>query len=264
MHPFLKWAGGKSWLFRDGRFKMPSFSGTYREPFLGGGAAFFAQQPPVSLLSDSNSSLIELYQAVQNTPKELEEALVLHSNNHSNEYYYETRAKEFTTSIERSAQFLYLNRMCFNGLYRVNNSGKFNVPIGSKNKVILDNDNFVGWSARLKNVVLEVMDFETAIQKAAKNDLIFADPPYTVRHNLNGFIKYNQKIFLWEDQIRLRDCLKEAVNRGADFVLTNANHESIRDLYSEFSNIIEIERRSSIASDNKFRGNYSELIIMSQ
>ncbi len=264
MHPFLKWAGGKGWLFRNDKFRMPSFSGVYREPFLGGGAAFFAQNPQSAILSDSNASLIELYRAMQKTPNELEEKLKFHSAHHSYEYYYQLRNRYFDNEIERAAQFLYLNRMCFNGLYRVNNRGKFNVPIGSKKKVLLDNDNFLGWSIRLKNVQLEVMDFELAIKNASENDLIFADPPYTVRHNFNGFIKYNQKIFLWEDQIRLRDCLKNAVERGASFVLTNANHDSILELYSEFTDIVQIERRSSIASNNKFRGTYSEVIITSK
>jgi DNA adenine methylase len=263
MHPFLKWAGGKSWLFREGIFTMPDFQGDYREPFLGGGAAFFAQHPKSAFLSDANASLIELYRVVQSSPIELFNQLKLHSSNHSMEYYYKVRSNRFDTEIERAAQFLYLNRMCFNGLYRVNNQGKFNVPIGSNKKVLLENDNFEAWSERLRNVELEVLDFEKAIDKARKNDLIFADPPYTVRHNLNGFVKYNQKIFLWDDQVRLRDSLRRAKLRGAKFVLTNANHHSIRELYTDFTTITEIERRSSIASNNKFRGLYSEVIITS-
>lgn len=264
MHPFLKWAGGKSWLFRDKRFEMPSFDGTYREPFLGGGAAFFAQHLENAVLSDANAGLIELYRVVQSYPETLSDLLKCHSSKHSVEYYYETRSKIFEIDVERAAQFLYLNRMCFNGLYRVNNNGKFNVPIGSNNKVLLENDDFSAWSMRLKGIILEVYDFEIAIDQANENDLIFADPPYTVRHNLNGFIKYNQKIFLWEDQVRLRDSLRRACARGVKFVLTNANHISIHDLYGDFANITEIERRSSIAGNKNFRGTYSEVIITSK
>lgn len=264
MHPFLKWAGGKSWLFRDKAFEMPSFDGTYREPFLGGGAAFFAQNLENAVLSDANAGLIELYRVVQSRPDALSETLKYHSSKHTEAYYYETRAKSFETEIERAAQFLYLNRMCFNGLYRVNNNGKFNVPIGSNKKVLLENDDFSVWSNKLKNVILEVSDFEIAIDQANENDIIFADPPYTVRHNLNGFIKYNQKIFLWEDQVRLCDSLKRACARGVKFVLTNANHTSIHDLYSGFANIAEIERRSSIAGNKNFRGTYSEVIVTSK
>lgn len=216
------------------------------------------------MLSDANAGLIELYQIVQSSPDALSDMLKYHSAKHSEEYYYETRAKSFETEIERAAQFLYLNRMCFNGLYRVNNKGKFNVPIGKNKKVLLENDDFGAWSNKLRNVRLQVLDFETAIDKAKKNDLIFADPPYTVRHNLNGFIKYNQKIFLWEDQVRLRDSLKRACARGAKFVLTNANHTSIHDLYSGFANISEVERRSSIAGNKNFRGTYSEVIVTSK
>jgi DNA adenine methylase len=264
MHPFLKWAGGKSWLFRDKKFKMPIFDGIYREPFLGGGAAFFAQSLDSAVLSDANTGLIELYRVVQLYPDALSDMLKNHSSKHSENYYYETRSRKFQNEIERAAQFLYLNRMCFNGLYRVNNNGTFNVPIGSNKKVLLENDNFSAWSQKLSRVTLEVSDFETAIDQAKENDLIFADPPYTVRHNLNGFIKYNQKIFLWEDQVRLRDSLQRAHSRGVNFVLTNANHTSIHDLYSGFADIAEIERRSSIAGNKNFRGTYSEVIVTSR
>jgi DNA adenine methylase len=263
MHPFLKWAGGKSWLFRDNVFQMPEFEGLYREPFLGGGAAFFAHNPKRAFLSDANSDLIELYRVIQSKPVELLDNLKEHSALHSTEYYYKIREETFAGDVDRAAQFLYLNRMCWNGLYRVNNKGKFNVPIGSKKRVLLDSDDFQGWSKRLKNIKLDVLDFEVAIDKSEAGDLIFADPPYTVRHNLNGFIKYNQKIFLWEDQIRLQKSLKRAVDRGVKFVLTNADHHSIHELYADFAEIKTIERRSSIAAKNKFRGKYSEVIITS-
>lgn len=263
MRPFLKWAGGKSWLFNDRKFHIPPFDGVYREPFLGGGAAFFSQLPKKAALSDENKSLIELYQVMKSNPSKLKLSLMKHEKAHCRDYYYYLRSSNFNSKLDRAAKFLYLNRTCWNGLYRVNNLGEFNVPIGSKSSVIYDTDDFEGWSNALKTVEIRAMDFEQAIDKANDGDLIFADPPYTVRHNHNGFLQYNQKIFSWDDQVRLRDSLKRARARGAHFILTNANHQSVRELYSEFTNTIEVERRSGIAASNKFRGRVTEIIVTS-
>lgn len=261
LKPFLKWAGGKRWLFESGQFSLPVVAGNYIEPFLGGGAAFFANRPQKSVLSDANERLIELYIAIRDCLNEFEKQLRDHAKAHSKEYYYATRSKHPTTRTARAAQFLYLNRTCWNGLYRENLKGQFNVPIGTKQTVIFESDDFSAWSDALQGTRLEHRDFEVAINEATGGDFIFVDPPYTVRHNMNGFVKYNQNIFAWEDQIRLRDALKRAVGRGASFALTNADHESVRELYAGFGLHRQLGRHSVIAGKSAHRAYSTEILI---
>lgn len=263
MQPFLKWAGGKRWLFETKQFSMPDYAGRYIEPFLGGGAVFFAHSPTDAILSDANSRLIELYSVIRDEPNAFLRRLKWHSKRHSKEYYYNVRARKEKTAVHRAAQFLYLNRTCFNGLYRENRKGQFNVPIGSKNTVIFETDDFEAWSGVLSTASVKTSDFEDTIDAAMSGDFLFVDPPYTVRHNLNGFVKYNQTIFAWNDQIRLRDALLRAVQRGACFALTNANHESIRQLYADFGEHSELNRRSVIAGKSQHRSATTELLISS-
>ena len=262
MKPFLKWAGGKRWLFDSKQFSLPNIEGHYFEPFLGGGAAFFQTQPRNAVLTDSNARLIELYKVIRDDLEEFQAHLKKHARSHSREYYYELRAKKLRKPVTRAAQFLYLNRTCWNGLYRENLRGQFNVPIGTKQTVIFDTDDFAAWSKALSNSYIECRDFEDSIEEADEGDFIFVDPPYTVRHNMNGFVKYNQNIFAWDDQVRLRDALKRAANRGVSFAMTNANHESIRDLYAEFGKHRKLKRYSVIAGQPIYRAQSTELLIL--
>lgn len=261
MNPFLKWAGGKRWLFDSEQLVFPEYHGRYIEPFVGGGAGFFRAAPAEALLSDSNARLVELYQIIRNQHAKFLTLLQQHADNHSKDYYYEVRSAVPTTKIERAAQFLYLNRTCWNGLYRENKKGNFNVPIGTKTTVIFDNDDFAGWSKVLKKADIECCDFEHTIDKSKDGDLLFIDPPYTVKHNLNGFVKYNQNIFAWEDQVRLRDAALRAHHRGTAVVITNADHESIRDLYAGFGRNTEVRRRSVISGKSSGRSATTELLI---
>lgn len=247
-------------MFESDQFSLPKFEGRYFEPFLGGGAVFFHAQPRCSVLSDANERLIELYVVIRDQREEFEKLLKKHARRHSREYYYETRAKKPNKPITRAAQFLYLNRTCWNGLYRENLKGQFNVPIGTKQTVMLGNDDFSAWSEALKGVRLECLDFEAAIDEAGTGDFLFVDPPYSVRHNANGFVKYSQKIFAWKDQFRLCDSLKRAVERGASFAMTNADHESIIDLYSEFERR-QLQRHSVIAGQPNYRARSTELLV---
>lgn len=262
MRPFLKWAGGKRWIFDSGQFQVPPYDGVYREPFLGGGAVFFETLPWQAVLSDANYRLIELYETIRDSQQELVLWMHGHAERHSKDYYYQVRAMVIEDPIQRAAQFLYLNRTCFNGLYRENRRGEFNVPIGTKETVIFEHDDFDAWSKALVDVVLIADDFECAIDAANEGDFIFVDPPYTVKHNFNGFIKYNQKMFSWEDQVRLRDALKRAVSRGASFAMTNADHESIRDLYDDFGSHTQVHRNSVIGGPARTRAKTTELLIV--
>lgn len=261
IQPFLKWAGGKRWLIDHYSEIFPRNFNRYIEPFLGGGAVFFRLRPSNSILSDANQDLISTYQAIKTDWQTLLERLHIHQEKHDKAYYYKMRAALPSDPIERAARFIYLNRTCWNGLYRVNKHGEFNVPIGTKENVLLNTDDFSLTASVLNCASLEACDFEKTIDQAVEGDLIYADPPYTVKHNLNGFIKYNQKIFSWDDQIRLRDALERAVSRGAWVISSNANHESIHELYRDNFKVGTLPRKSVIAASSSKRGDTSELII---
>ena len=258
--PFLKWAGGKRWLVANYSDLIPRAFSRYIEPFLGSGAVFFHLKPKIALLSDLNEDLIATYAAIRDEWDSVIEQLEVHARKHSEEYYYQQRATTPRSKVRAAARFIYLNRTCWNGLYRVNRDGVFNVPKGTKDAVILESDDFEGLSRLLQGVELRVCDFEKTLDSASEGDLVFVDPPYTVRHNLNGFIKYNNKIFSWMDQIRLRDAVKRACERRATVLVTNANHESIRELYSGFT-LRTLSRASVISGNPEGRGSTEEILI---
>ena len=264
MKPFLKWPGGKRWFVEKHFDFLPQeLQGRYIEPFVGSGAVFFALLPERAVLSDISDDLISTYRGIQNHHSKVQALLVQYSKKHSVAHYYRVRDTEPSSIAERAARFLYLNRTCFNGIYRVNTQGRFNVPVGSRNNVLQRDDDFLGWSRALSHVHMQTSDFEPIINNATKGDFIFVDPPYTVCHNNNGFVKYNDVLFSWKDQIRLRDCLVRARTRGVQILMANANHGSIRDLYgSDFKQSV-VSRFCSIAASGTKRDRFQELIIQS-
>lgn len=260
--PFLKWPGGKRWFVLKHLGLMPSNFGTYIEAFAGSASVFFALRPDRAILCDANEELMSTYRAIKWRPNQVESALHRHAKKHSDSYYYQVRAERPTGLVDIAARMIYLNRTCFNGIYRVNRKGEFNVPRGSKHAVILDTDNFLEISRALRNSELIPGDFSLAVSRSVQDDLVFADPPYTVQHNNNGFIKYNEKIFSWDDQVRLATSLQAASLRGTKIVATNANHKSLRTLYSDLGfNCTTTSRFSAISGSGSDRGQYEELII---
>ncbi|MEK5332731.1 MULTISPECIES: DNA adenine methylase [unclassified Lysinibacillus] len=260
--PFLTWVGGKRWLTNSHNSLFPEKFNVYIEPFLGSGSVFFYLKPEEAILGDLNPDLILAYQALKTNYFEVQDKLRYHHRHHNKEYYYKMRKYKPRKLAYKAARFIYLNRTCFNGIYRVNRNGEFNVPIGSKKNVLLDTDDFQRISNVLQNTELVYSDFENLIDRAQSNDFIFIDPPYTVNHNNNGFIQYNEKLFSWEDQVRLCNALVRARERGAKILATNANHESVRELYENagFSCSV-LSRFSGVSSNNKGRSNFEELII---
>ena len=260
--PFLKWAGGKRWFVKKHLNFLPENFNTYIEPFIGSGAIFFKLQPQHAVINDVNSNLMNVYKTIKLNPTAIVDRLTQHHAHHSKEYYYSIINHIFKDPIDQAAQFIYLNRTCFNGIYRVNLKGEFNVPIGTKTQVLLENDNFLQISECLSKAQILNQDFETVIELAQEGDFIFADPPYTVSHNNNGFIKYNENLFSWDDQIRLYESLKRAHRRKVKILCTNANHKSIHELYKEkyfLKNVVS--RFSSISGKNSSRNQYEEIII---
>lgn len=259
--PFLKWAGGKRWFADRCLHLTPRDHGRYIEPFLGSGAMFFALQPGEALLSDLNPDLINCYRAIRDAPESIAERLAEHHRLHDKAHYYETRSAKPEDRIERAAWFIYLNRTCWNGLYRVNRRNEFNVPIGTKTSVVLPNDDFFAVSRLLAGVEILYQDFETTLDVARAGDFVFVDPPYTVKHNFNGFLKYNDKIFSWADQLRLRDAVVRAAGRGALVLVTNANHSSIREIYQGVGRQQVVGRASVLAASATHRSSTEELVI---
>jgi DNA adenine methylase len=262
--PFLKWAGGKRWFVHRHSHLLPKTYNRYFEPFLGGGAVFFHLRPRQAVLADINPEIIAAYRAVKEQWVGLTKSLAWHQRAHDEDesYYYDVRERSPKKLVPRASRMIYLNRTCFNGIYRVNKQGCFNVPRGSKDAVLLDTDNFKAVAALLAGADLRVSDFEDIIDEADEDDLIFADPPYTVRHNLNGFIKYNEVLFSWADQERLAAALKRAARRGAKIVATNANHHSVRSLYNSWDFLTRpVSRFSQISADATSRRQFEELVV---
>jgi DNA adenine methylase len=259
--PFLKWAGGKRWLMQAGLPRPHGFE-RYVEPFLGGGAIFFGLRPERALLSDINPALIELYEVMRDMPDALRKCMEAHHRQHNHDHYYEVRAQRPESRVDRAARTLYLNRTCWNGLYRVNRRGEFNVPIGTKTAVVMPDDDFGAISTLLKQVDIICCDFELTIDQTKAGDFLFVDPPYTVKHNMNGFVKYNECIFTWADQVRLRDAVSRAANRGAAVVVTNADHTSIIELYDKVAEYKSVPRSSVLAGPADRRGKTTEALFI--
>lgn len=261
LDPPLKWAGGKRWLVRSHAWLFPSSFSTYVEPFVGGGAVFFRLQPAAAVLADKNEWLIRTYAAIRDDTDAVVQALAHFAQRHSDRFYYELRGKRQEHPAWEAARLLYLNRTCWNGLFRVNLKGQFNVPRGTKNAVLLPTDDFYAVASVLRNSELLWGDFSVALKRAGRGDFVFVDPPYTVAHNNNGFLKYNEDIFSWDDQVRLRDAVVEAVSRGAKVLVLNANHQSVRELYDGLGQPHVVSRHSVISGKADFRRGVEEFAI---
>lgn len=263
--PFLRWAGGKNWLVRIFDEFLPKEFNNYHEPFLGGGSIFISLKNRDKInqkayLSDSNKDLILTYNTIKKYPERLIEELSTFEN--TKEYYYECRSMNFDDEIQKAAQFIFLNRTSFNGIYRVNLEGKYNVPYGFKKyNQLFDFDNIKTLSESFKNCFFRNVDFQRNIYRINPGDLVFIDPPYTVAHENNGFVKYNQKIFAWEDQIRLREFLLKIDSMGAYYIMTNAHHKSIIDLFKKSGNFEILSRPSLIGGLGAKRTKYNEIIL---
>lgn len=259
--PFLRWVGSKSRYCNYINSIIPKKFNTYVEPFLGSGALFFFLRPEKAVLSDLNCDLISVYRAVRDYPEQL--ANIISSMSTDKETYYETRSNRSTDNIRWAAEFIYLNRLCWNGLYRVNQKGEFNVPYGTqKGGHKIDTTTIADCSTALNASQVFVIsdDFEDVCDRAAVDDFVFIDPPYVTSHNHNGFIEYNEKIFSWKDQMRLEKVCRNLDERGVTFLLTNANHECVSEIYDGFCQHT-FSRYSTLAADKNFRKPTSELVI---
>lgn len=259
--PFLRWAGSKRRILEKLLPCVPSKFETYHEPFLGGGSLYFALQPDRARLSDLNPNLIQAYLAVRDGVERVIE--VMETFRYSRRGYYHLRDRYVPENRwQRAARFISLNKMCWNGLYRVNSKGIFNVPFGSLGcPNFLDPVQLKNASGSLQDALIECHGYETSIENIGHGDFVFLDPPYVTSHNNNGFAEYNSKLFRWDDQVRLLSFCRAIVDRGATFLMTNAAHSSIEQLYSEFQSR-RFRRSSTIANDSAYRGLTEEVLIV--
>lgn len=271
MHPFVKWAGGKTQLLDKLVALMPKQYNHYFEPFVGGGALLFRLDPREFTINDYNSELVQAYRCFSNPidTEKLIERLKFHQENHSEEHYYEVRSMDKSPdflslpSYERAARMIYLNKSCFNGLYRVNSKGFFNVPSGKKKNVVCyEGRNIHEITDFFKESKSEILngDFEKAVSNAKKGDFVYFDPPYDTWENKDSFTSYAKSPFGKNEQKRLADCFKSLSNKGVYLMLSNHNTDFIRELYKDF-NIHVVEAKRMINSKADGRGDVEEVII---
>lgn len=269
--PFLKWAGGKSQLLEQFDAFLPKKIDRFIEPFVGGGSVFFHLKhrfPTMrAVLRDINPELINCYICVRDRLDELIPLLDSHLaqfNQRRDEYYYEVRGQhDLTDVMERAARMIFLNKTCFNGLWRVNASGKFNVPIGSYKTVTLYKpDNLLAVSRALRGADIAVQDFAHTLAGAGKGDFVYVDPPYHPLSSTASFTSYTKDSFGAEEQQKLADCFAKASKHGARLMLSNSDTEFTRKLYSGF-NIQTVQANRAINSKAAGRGAISELLVLS-
>ncbi|WEV51603.1 DNA adenine methylase [Lactobacillus sp. ESL0731] len=273
LRPITKWVGGKRQLLPELHSLMPSSydidSNTYFEPFLGGGAMLFSLAPKKAVINDLNADLINLYRVVRDKPEELLKLLEEHQANNSKEYYLKVRAEDRNenfsnlTKVERAARLLYMLKVDFNGMYRVNSKGQFNVPYGRyKNPKIADYENIMTVSEYLNKKGVEIYheNFSETVQKADKGDLVYFDPPYIPLSETANFTSYTSEGFNNKDQEELRDLFFKLSNRGVNVMLSNSDTPKTREMYAK-ANIHEVQANRAINSNAKKRGKIGELII---
>ena len=268
LKPFIKWAGGKSQLLDQlATLYPPQFNG-YHEPFIGSGAVFFDLYARRSLkrarLTDSNAELINCFSMIRDRVDDVIVLLARHKKRHSSEHYYEIRAQnpERLDTIERAARFIYLNKTCYNGLYRVNSKGQFNVPMGRyKNPGIFDPEELHKAGDALTDIDLAVSDFRDVIMRARKDDFVYLDPPYHPITKTSNFTSYTQNAFGEQEQRALAQLFRGLDTKGCQVMLSNSWTPFVRDLYEGYS-LIEVKANRAINSNSEKRGKISELVVL--
>ena len=269
LQPFTKWTGGKRQLLPVIRELMPKKYNRYFEPFVGGGALFFDLAPKDAVINDFNAELINCYQQIKDNPQELIEILKVHQEYNSKEYYLDLRSVDrderidMMSEVQRAARILYMLRVDFNGLYRVNSKNQFNVPYGRyKNPKIVDENLVSAISTYLNNNQIEIKkgDFEKAVLDVQPGDFVYFDPPYIPLSETSAFTSYTHEGFSYDDQVRLRDTFKKLSDTGAYVMLSNSSSFLVEELYRDF-NIHYVEATRTNGAKSSSRGKISEIIV---
>lgn len=263
--PFVKWVGGKTQLLPELEKRIPKSFARYYEPFIGGGSLFFRLQPKRACLTDINPDLVNLYTVIRDQVEALIEDLSQHI--YEKDYFYQVRGVDRTpeystwTDVQRASRFIYLNKTCYNGLYRVNLKGQFNAPFGRyTSPMILDADNLRACHQALQKAVIEVADFHNVRRRIRANDFVYFDPPYAPLSATAKFTSYTKKRFDVEMQYELRDLCRALDQRSVRFMLSNSSAPLILDLYSEF-NVEFVYATRSINSNTGKRGKIPEVVV---
>lgn len=264
-YPIVKWVGGKRQLMYELEINMPKTYNRYFEPFIGGGALFFYLQPDNAYISDMNEELINLYQVVRDNVDELITDLQKHDI--SKEYFMEIRNIDRTeeyqnwSNIQKASRFIYLNRTCFNGMYRVNSKGEFNVPFGHyKNPRILDENNLINCSNLLQKTEIKHADFSEILKKVKKGDFVYFDPPYVPLSETSSFTSYTKDGFNIDMQFKLRDVCDELDSMGVKFLLSNSDTQFVNELYENY-NIKKVFASRQINANADGRGKITEVLV---
>ena len=258
----IKWPGGKKWIPLKHNNLFPSQYNTYHEPFMGSGAVFFGLNPDVAKLSDINPRLISLFAELKKAPEELFDKTLSLIESHSEDQYYEIRNK-FNTSEPTAAHFLYLNRTCFNGVYRENKKGEFNVPVGKRNSSFFPfvYEDFKVYSDTLKKAELSCEDCFSALEKVNEGDFIYIDPPYLKNeNNYESFRKYGKDIFDRNNLLELASKLEE-ISSQCKILISNFDLEDVKVLFNSNWNIQSVEQMSYISGSGKGRKAMKEILI---
>lgn len=264
-YPIVKWAGGKRQLIFELLNNIPENYNRYFEPFLGGGALFFELQPDNAYISDINEELINLYQVVRDNVDKL--IVDLQKHDISKEYFMEIRNIDRTqeykswSDIQKASRFIYLNRTCFNGLYRVNSQGQFNVPFGHyKNPRIIDENNLINCSNLLQKTEIRNADFSEILKKVKKGDFVYFDPPYVPLSETSGFTSYTKDGFDINMQFKLKDVCDELNSMGVKFLLSNSDTKLVNELYENY-NIKKVFASRAINANADGRGKITEILV---
>jgi DNA adenine methylase len=257
---FLRWLGGKRWIASKVVLSIRSLGYVgYREPFLGSGSVFFALRPESAVLSDINMDLINVYRQIQIGHKRVTELL---NNMPVNKTFYNRvrRMLSLGSDVERAAKFLYLNRTCFSGIYRVNKNGEFNVPFGGRDLgLFLKSDILAASSRMLSGIEVTHCDFEASIRGADAGDIVYCDPPYVGFENSEKFTRYNEKLFSWNDQVRLASSVACAIHRGAKVIMSNSNCTYVENLYRNCTKLT-LPRSSRLSANAEYRSDIKEAL----
>ncbi len=261
--PFLKWVGGKTQILLELRKRYPAEFNCYYEPFLGGGAVFFDIQPSKAIISDANKELTNCYKVIKNDVEKLIRSLGKHV--YDKDYYYTVRDQDPMSldPVKRAARTIFLNRSGFNGLYRVNSKGKFNVPFGRyKNPRICDPDNLRGCARALSHVKIKSTPFESVLKEAKRGDFVYFDPPYIPVSDTSYFTAYQKHGFGMNNQEKLADVFEQLANRGVHVVLSNSDVTWIHKRYRDFR-IRVIQANRLVNSNAGRRGPVGEVVVTS-
>lgn len=270
LSPILKWVGGKRQLLKYINPLLPKKISTYVEPFVGGGALLFNLQPKKAIINDYNEDLMNVYRVVKDEPNTLLDYLEMHNELNCQEYFYQVRSLDRSESyeklsnVEKAARIIYLNKTCYNGLFRVNQAGQFNSPYGKyKNPNIVNRPTILAVSKYFNDNNIKIVsgDYRQALKGLRKGAFVYFDPPYLPISSSSSFTGYTENGFGYKDQVNLKEECDKLHKRGINFILSNSDHPAICELYKDYK-LITLKAKRIVNSKGNKRGEVNEVLVM--